>query len=723
MSKKLPQRILLVLMFVAGLGIQNLAADDGYRLWLRYDKISNNEVLQEYRSSVQEVILNDNSETFSLIKQEISNGLNGLLGKDISVNTSISDNRALVIGTPSNSKIISSLNLDDKLKRIGDEGFLIEQHSLEGNNHLVIAANTDVGALYGMFHFLRLLQTHEDLQDISVESAPKIRHRVLNHWDNLDRTVERGYAGLSLWEWKTLPNYADPRYKDYARANASIGINGTVINNVNANPNMLTEQYIKKAAKLADIFRPYGITIYFSANFFAPDRIGGLEDSDPLNPEVQQWWKDKADEIYEHIPDFGGFLVKANSEGQPGPQDYGRSHAEGANVLAEAVAPHGGIVMWRAFVYSPEQEDRFREGYDEFVPLDGEFADNVILQVKNGPIDFQPREPFHPLFGALPHTNTMLELQITQEYFGFSNHLAYMGPLYTEALNSDTYAKGEGSTVARVIDGEVFDYENTGIAGVANTGRDRNWTGHPFGQSNWYVFGRLAWDHTLTAEEVADDWLRMTFTHDKNFIEPVKEIMMMSREAGVRYRNPLGLTHLYAQGHHYGPAPWTSQLSRPDWTAVYYHKADKEGIGFDRTETGSNALEQYHRPVREKYDKLENTPEEYLLWFHHASWDHEMSTGRTLWEELVHRYYQGVEDVREIQKKWASVEGLIDGERYDHVKALLEIQEEDAVWWRDACVLYFQTHSGKSIPDGYEKPEHSLEYYKEKERTHHWARF
>lgn len=723
MMHKMKRYLFLFVVLVFGMGTQQAVADDGYRLWLRYDQISDKAVLQEYRSALQAIVLNDNSETMSLVREEISKGLNGLLGKEIPLNNSVSNNRSLIIGTPSSSEVISSMNLANKMKSVGNEGFLIRHYRLQGSDHIVIAANTDVGALYGMFHFLRLLKTHKDLENISLESAPKIQHRVLNHWDNLDRTVERGYAGLSLWEWKSLPNYEDPRYTDYARANASLGINGTVINNVNADPRMLTEQYIKKAAKLADIFRPYGIKIYFSANFFAPSRIGGLENSDPLNPKVQQWWRDKADQIYEHIPDFGGFLVKANSEGQPGPQNYGRTHAEGANVLADAVAPHGGIVMWRAFVYSPEQEDRFREGYDEFVPLDGKFADNVILQVKNGPIDFQPREPFHPLFGALPNTNTMMELQITQEYFGFSNHLTYLGPLYTEVLNADTYVKGEGSTVGKVIDGELFDYEHTGIAGVANTGSNRNWTGHLFGQANWYVFGRLAWDYTQTAGEIADDWIRMTFTHNENFVEPVKEIMMMSREAGVHYRTPLGLAHLCIQGEHYGPAPWTSEMPRPDWTAVYYHKADKEGIGFDRTETGSNAIEQYFPEVTEKFDELEDTPEDYLLWFHHVSWDYKMNSGRTLWEELVHQYYQGVDEVREMQKKWASVEGLVDQQRYDHVKALLEIQEEDAIWWRNACVLYFQQFASEPIPGQYEKPEHSLEYYKELEDTHHIARF
>jgi alpha-glucuronidase len=549
------------------------------------------------------------------------------------------------------------------------------------------------------------------LNEISVQSAPKIQRRVVNHWDNLNRRVERGYAGLSLWEWGTLPEYRHPRYTDYARINASLGINGTVINNVNANPRILTDQFLEKVAVLADIFRPFGITLYLSVFFNSPVNIGGLSTADPLDPEVREWWRKKVDEIYTYIPDFGGFLVKADSEGQPGPHGYGRDHADGANMLAEALEPHGGIVMWRAFVYDPEQDDRFREAYDEFVPLDGNFKDNVIVQVKNGPIDFQPREPFSPLFGALPQTNTMLELQITQEYFGFNLHLAYKGPMYTEVLNADTYAKGEGSTVAKVIDGSIFDYNLTGIAGVINPGTDRNWTGHPFVQSSWYAFGRLAWDHTLTAEEIADEWMRMTFTNDERFLDTVIEIMMESREAGVNYRNPLGLTHLYAQGHHYGPAPWTKDLPRADWTAVYYHRASSYGIGFDRIETGSNAVEQYHQPVRDMFADVDRIPEDYLLWFHHVNWEHPMSSGRTLWDELVYRYYYGVEAVRWMRETWNSIEGLIDQERFELVKALLKIQERDAVRWRDSCVLYFQSFSGMPIPDGYEKPEHDLEYY------------
>ena len=420
---------------------------------------------------------------------------------------------------------------------------------------------------------------------------------MLNHWDNLDRTVERGYAGFSLWDWHKLPDYLDPRYTDYARANASLGINGTVLTNVNANATSLLPEYLAKAAALAAVFRPYGIRVYLTARFSAPVEIGGLKTADPLDPVVAGWWKRKADEIYALIPDFGGFLVKANSEGQPGPQDYGRTHADGANMLADALAPHGGVVLWRAFVYSNDvPEDRAKQAYGEFQPLDGRFRPNVLVQVKNGPIDFQPREPFHPLFGAMPKTPLMMELQITKEYLGFATHLAFLGPLFEEALRADTHAKGEGSTVAKVIDGSLHGYATTGIAGVANVGTDRNWCGGVFACANWYAFGRLAWDHTLTSDRVADEWVRLTFGNDPALVAPVKEMMLGSREAVVDYMTPLGLVHLMAEGHHYGPGPWVSTARRADWNSVYYHRADANGIGFDRTASGSNAVAQYFPP-------------------------------------------------------------------------------------------------------------------------------
>jgi len=708
--------LLLLLMHPVYLTAQ-ITSEDGYRAWLRYENVEDDELLYEYKELVRAVVLRGNTETTQALEAELKQAISGLLNMEIPFHNNIQVDGTLVIGTPENSEEIAGLDLENELEAVGDEGYVIENVDIDGYETIVIAANSDIGLLYGVFDLLRQLQTYEDISDISIQSAPKVEYRMVNHWDNLSRLVERGYAGLSIWDWGTLPEYKDPRYTDYARLNASIGINATAVNNVNADPRMLTDQFLEKLIVLADMFRPYGIKVFISINYQAPISVGGLDTADPLDPNVRQWWADKAGEIYEMIPDFGGFLVKADSEGQPGPFAYDRNHAEGANVLAEAVEPHGGVVIWRAFVYSPEQEDRFREAYDEFVPLDGDFNDNVILQVKNGPIDFQPREPFSPLFGAMEETNTMLELQITQEYFGFSYHLAYQGTLFEEALDADTYAKGEGSTVGDVISGEVFDYKHTGMAGVLNIGNYRNWTGHPFVQSSWYAYGRLAWDYTLSAEEIADEWMKMTFTNNEQFTDPIGDVMMESREAGVNYRSPLGLTHLYAQGHHYGPAPWTSDLPRPDWTAVYYHEADEEGIGFDRTESGSNAIEQYHEPLESKFRNIETTPEDYLLWFHHVDWAYEMDSGRTLWEELVHKYYKGVEQVRRMQEKWNSIEGLIDQQRFEHVKALLEIQEKDAVRWRDSCVLYFQTFSEMPIPDQFEKPEHDLEYYKSLENS------
>jgi alpha-glucuronidase len=705
---------LLWLVFLVTVFPCSVYGQGGYDMWLNYQTVDDSERLQEYRAMLSDIYLAGGSETIDAAKAELNDGLGQLLGETPNLLNSIPE-AGVVAGTIQNSDWLRNLDLD--LSRLGPEGYLIRKIDTDGRSKIIIAANQDIGVLYGVFGLLRHVQTHQTLDDISIERSPKVEYRMVNHWDNLDRLVERGYAGLSLWEWGTLPEYKHPRYTDYARFNASIGINASVINNVNADPEILTDQFLEKVSVLADVFRPYGIQLFLSINFQSPQRIGGLDTSDPLNPDVNEWWAEKADEIYELIPDFGGFLVKADSEGQPGPFAYNRTHAEGANMLAKALEPHGGMVVWRAFVYDPAQSDRFREAYDEFVPLDGQFMDNVILQVKNGPIDFQPREPFSPLFGAMEETNTMIELQVTQEYFGFSQHLAYMGTLFTEALQADTYAKGEGSTVAKVVDGSLFDYEHTGMAAVINPGTDENWTGHPFVQSSWYAFGRLAWDHTLSAEQIANEWLRMTFTNNIDFVDPVKEIMMESREAGVNYRMPLGLTHLYDQGHHYGPAPWTADLPRPDWTAVYYHKADDNGIGFDRTVTGSNAIEQYHEPVAERFGDLNSVSDDYLLWFHHVGWDHEMNSGRTLWEELVHKYYKGVEQVRGMQQQWESIKGLIDSERYEHVKALLDIQERDAVRWRDSCVLYFQSFSGKPIPDQYEKPEHDLDHYIELEKT------
>jgi alpha-glucuronidase len=585
-----------------------------------------------------------------------------------------------------------------------------------GKKTVLIGANNEVGLVYGAFALLRELQTGNSPDDIDSVSQPAIELRLLNHWDNLDGTVERGYAGHSLWDWWRLPDFTDPRYTDYARANASIGINGTVLNNVNSNSTSLTARYLEKAAALADVFRPWGLRVYLSARFSAPMEIGGLDTADPLDPAVQEWWRNKADEIYEVIPDFGGFLVKANSEGQPGPQDYGRSHADGANMLAAALAPHGGVVMWRAFVYAADNpEDRAKQAFNEFVPLDGRFADNVLVQVKNGPIDFQPREPFHPLFGAMPNTPLMMEFQVTKEYLGFSTHLAYLAPLYEEVLRADTFAKGAGSNVAKVIDGSLHGYRRTGIAGVSNIGNDRDWSGSIFNQADWYAFGRLAWNPDLSAEAIAREWLAMTFTTDEAFMDPALDIMMRSREAVVNYMTPLGLAHLMGTGHHYGPAPWVSDLGRPEWNPAYYHRADKDGIGFDRTANGSNAVSQYAPQVAAYFSNRDALPDEWLLWFHHVPWDYEMQSGRSLWHELIARYDHGVAEVEAMQAAWENLQPFVDDERFEKTRRFLAIQLNEARWWRDACLAYFQDVSGLSFPDGVRPPEKTLDEYRSME--------
>lgn len=685
-------------------------AEDGYRLWLRYNKIDNAGLLQQYRSQISAVYFSGSSPTQLIAKKELLNGLQGLLDKKLS-ETKIANTASLVVFTKSNEPKDLITKVD--YAGLGKEGFAIRTTNLNKKNTIIITGNTDVSLMYGVFHFLRLLQTHQGIQNLFVTSIPKIQNRILNHWDNLNRHVERGYAGISIWNWHTLPGYIDQRYIDYARANASIGINGTVLTNVNANALVLTKEYLQKVKVLADVFRPYGIKVYLTARFSAPIEIGKLKTADPLDAAVQAWWKQKAKEIYQIIPDFGGFLVKANSEGQPGPQNYGRTHADGANMLADAVAPFGGIVMWRAFVYSNETpEDRFKQAYNEFKPFDGKFKKNVLVQVKNGPIDFQPREPFSPLFGAMPQTPLMMEFQITQEYLGQGTHLVYEAPMFKEVLNSDTWQEGQGSTVAKVIDGSLHNYPLTGIAGVANIGNDINWTGHPFGQANWYTFGRLAWDHQMTSSQIADEWIKQTFNHNKLFIENIKRLMLSSYEVMVNYMTPLGLHHIMGTGHHYGPAPWVDNVGRADWNPVYYHRADSVGIGFDRTATGSNALAQYAPEVQQQLKDVNTTPEEYLLWFHHVPWTFKMKSGRNLWEELCYKYYAGVDSIKAIQQQWNSVKGMVDEERFRQVQMLLDIQVKEAIWWRNACLLYFQTFSKMPIPAQYEKPDQTLEYYK-----------
>ena len=672
--------ILLILLFSV-----QLQAENGHDLWLRNTS-----------SQPVKIVCKKSSPTLTIAREELKNGWQGKAGATVTL--TLKHNKA-----------------------IKEDGFRLNTNEIQ--------ANTEQGILYGVYELLRRQQTGESIQDEICN--PSYDRRILNHWDNLDGTVERGYAGPSIF-WHNGGDSLDiteqdkKLWKEYARADASIGINGTVLNNVNASPLVLTGEYLARVKGIADVLRPYGIKTYLAVNFASPSVIGRLKNSDPLDPDVQQWWKDKAKEIYELIPDFGGFLVKANSEGQPGPQNYGRTHADGANMLADALKPYNGIVMWRAFVYSPSDEDRAKQAYLEFMPLDGQFRDNVIIQVKNGPIDFQPREPFSPLFGAMKKTSVMPELQITMEYLGQSTHLVFLAPMWEEFLQSDTYQQGKGSTVARCTDGSIYPQQYTAIAGVANTGRDVNWTGHHFAQANWYAFGRLAWNDQLSSAQIADEWLKLTFRPtdaekkiketvlpaewNHAFLKPVKEMMLQSREAAVNYMMPLGLHHIFSANHHYGPGPWWAPPGvRKDWTPPYYHQADTAGIGFDRTQSGSDAVSQYHEPLRTMLSDPNTTPDMYLLWFHHLPWDYEMNSGRTLWGDICYHYQHGLEQVRGFQKTWDKTKPYVDDQRFTEVQQKLRKQCINAQKWKDAVLLYFQQFSRRPIPWDIERPVHNLD--------------
>ena len=653
------RRNYLLFLSMIAMFVTRVAAEDGSRLWLR----------QTAGDSIVHISIPRQSPTLNIAAEELRKDWKG---------------------------VPVELHIDKKQEKTKSaEGFCIRS----GKDKIIITSRSEIGLLYGSYHLLRLQATHtlpssESAQPIY--EVPAFKLRILNHWDNLDGTVERGYAGQSLWKWDELPDKLSPRYTEYARANASIGINGTVLNNVNASPQILSEEYLQKIKTLADIFRPYGIRVFLSINFATPIVLGGLPTADPLDKDVIHWWKQKIKQIYHLIPDFGGFLVKANSEGQPGPCDYGRTHAQGANMLADALKPYKGIVMWRAFVYSPTDADRAKQAYLEFQPLNGQFHSNVIVQIKNGPVDFQPREPYSPLFGAMPQTQQMVEFQITQEYLGFSNHIAFLAPIWKEFYNfvSPTTLKA--------------------VAGVSNIGTDSNWCGHHFAQANWYAFGRLAWNPHLSSEKIADEWLKQTlYINVENTKDEVhtslKQLMLESREAIVNYMMPLGLHHLFAWGHHYGPQPWCNIAgTRPDWMPSYYHKADEQGIGFNRSSTGSNAVMQYPDSLRQLYNNIYTCPEEYLLWFHHVPWTHTLSSGFTLWEELCKHYDHGVQQVREFQKIWNSAQNYIDSTRFVEIQSKLKIQMRDAIWWKDACLLYFQQFSKKSFPYSIEQPIHEL---------------
>ena len=570
-----------------------------------------------------------------------------------------------------------------KEKHLTGDGYTIKSHG----SKIVISAANDAGLLYGVYHLLRLQQMGASTASLDISEQPAYELRILNHWDNPNGTVERGFAGRSIFQ------YPDPkRINMYARACASVGINGSVLNNVNAKPEALSTESLKMTRSIANMLRPYGIRVYLSINFASPIKVGGLDTADPIDADVVKWWKNKVKEIYTMIPDFGGFLVKANSEGEPGPQDFGRTHADGANMLAGVLKPYNGIVMWRAFVYNPQSSDRANQACEEFMPLDGQFSDNVIIQIKNGPIDFQPREPYSPLFTSMQQTPMMVEFQITQEYLGAANHLVYLAPMWKEFFSFVKPASLKA------------------MAGVANIGDDVNWCGHHFAQSNWYAFGRLAWNPELTSEQIADEWLRQTFTGEPKFVDPMKQVMLDSREACVSYMMPLGIHHIFAGGHHYGPEPWYAPKGlRPDWTPPYYHKADSIGLGFDRTTNGSGNVKQYPADLCKTLNDINTCPENVIAWFHHVPWDYKMKSGRTFWDELCHKYDDGLHQARHFLAVWDAVQPYVDGQRFSEVQRKLRIQARDADWWRDACLLYFQTFSKRPIPQDMEHPIHNLD--------------
>lgn len=652
--------------------------EDGYALWLRYRPVA-------ARLAGDRVALAGAAGPVAQSAcAELARGLSGVLARRVRCGGGLPGALAVLRIDPAGA---------------GEEGYRIVAPA---RRPLMIAARGEPGLLYGAFALLRRIAAGGPRASWAEVSAPRAGLRMLDHWDNPDRTVERGYAGQSLWDWWRLPDQIDPRLTDYARANASVGINAVVLNNVNARDSaVLTDAVLAKAAAIAGVLRPWHIRVFLSVRFSAPMELGGMASADPADPAVAQWWRDAADRVYRAIPDFGGFLVKADSEGQPGPRAYGRSHADGANMLAAALAPHGGTVLWRAFVYSErDATDRVRQAYDQLQPLDGRFAANVLLQVKNGPLDFQPREPFHPLFGAMPHTRLALEVQITREYLGFANGIVYLAPLWHEVLQADTGRARVAEVIAPPGGGGA-------IAGVANIGTDRNWSGSHFDQANWYAFGRLAWDPALDPAQIAREWLVQTFSADPVVVRAGLGLMLHSREDTVNVMTPLGLAHQMATGHHYGPAPWIDSLPRPEWNPHYYNRADAGGIGFDRTATGSNALAQYAPAVAARLGH----DLDLLLWFHHCGWDDPLPTGRTVWQELVYRYDRGEAGIAAMRAQWQSVRGAVDARRFAEIDRTLVVQQRDARWWRDASLAYFLRVSGRPLPAGSRPPAHPLEWY------------
>lgn len=657
------------------------------QLWLQY-RFAGKKLSETYQPAVRHICCLGDSPVVCNAATELMDGASALTGGAVLPVESVDQDGTVILGTVDRmSRYLPERQLG-AVKRLGREGYFIERVCLEGRPATVITSNSDVGVLYGVFHFLRLMQTGEPIDALRIREAPAVPRRMLNHWDDENGFIERGYGGRSLWKWDELPDTVSPRYRDHARLCASIGINGLVLNNVNANPRILRSDFLQKVRVLADVFREWGIKTYLSVNFRSPCRtgrrpgIGELDTADPLDPGVQAWWRDKAAEIYQLIPDFGGFLVKADCEGEPGPKQYNRSHIDGANMLASVLAQHGGTLIWRAFVYG-KSDDRACDAYNEFKPFDGRFLDNVILQIKNGPIDFQPCEPFTPLFGGMPATRLSLELQIAKEYLGHATTCTYLGPMWRDILQTDTYAEGEGSSMARMLKGDLKVHRIECIAGVANTGDEPEWCGHPLNPANWYAFGRLAWDPELGSEAILDEWIAMSVPCDTEVRATIRGILMASYDTLVNYCMPLGLNHI-CDGNHYDPNPEVRGV---------FHNADAVGLGVDRTSTGSNAAGQYHPERAAIWGDRERIPLKYLLWFHHVPWHETLPTGRTLWEELKHRYSAGVDAVDDMIQEWSKLEDRLPADLYATVAAKLDEEKCLAQKWSETCVQYFSQFS------------------------------
>ncbi|MFD7814753.1 alpha-glucuronidase family glycosyl hydrolase [Streptomyces sp. NPDC059785] len=661
-----------------------MSAEDGYELWLRYRRVGDPGLLKRYRSALGTLVRQGGGPLQQSAADELVRGLGGLLGTRVRARASAPSGPALVVGTRTSSPLIRELVPESDLAGLGDEGYVVRRVTHRGTTRTVVAARADRGVLYGAFHLLRLVQTRQPLERVDLTERPAASLRVADHWDNRDGSIERGYAGRSFFDWEELPRL-DDRYTDYARVLASLGINGAVINNVNTPADYLAEPFLTKLAALASVLRRYGITLYVTANFAAPIDLGRLTTADPFDAGVRDWWQRKAAEIYARIEDFGGFLVKANSEGRPGPLDYGRTHADGANLLAGALEPYGGIVMWRAFVHDSDA-GWDRQGYRDFTPLDGKFADNAVVQIKNGPIDFQVREPAHPLFGALPNTNSMIELQVTQEYTGHSTHLCYLVPQWKEVLDFDTLKPAEGSTVAGVVTGQVYSYAHSGFAGVMNFGDDRDWTGSHLAAANTHGYGRLAWNPELSAEDLAAEWTRMTFGNDPEVVDTVSALLLGSWHTYEDYTAPLGVGYLThppdgSVTGHFDPSPFTT---------TQFHKSDRQGLGFDRTAaTGDGYTELYAPAIRDIYESPADCPEELLLFLHHVPYTHRLADGTTVIQHIYDTHFDGADRVTGMRADWDALRGRVDHRRLADVHRRFDRQASEAVIWRDTLVAYW----------------------------------